>query len=243
MVWGIAMMLVAYSGGPPDGVTGAPGEGLCSNAGCHSGGDVTGMTVALSSPWVLNPGDTVSMFLTVTHPTALRWGFELTILDDQGNRAGALIVSDPTRTQLSSTASRDYLKHTASGTFTGQPDSAIWTFRWLVPALPQVTLYVAANAADNNGFPSGDAIFATAIPLTITAVTERPGSGPPRLVVVPGGLRVEGRRVRLLIFRPDGRKVADRVLAGGRVISLPRGVYTVIQRDEAHARVLRVVIP
>ncbi len=243
MVWGIVMMLVAYSGGPPDGVTGAPGEGLCSNAGCHGGGSTTGMIVTISYPQSLIPGDTAFMMVRIIHPTALRWGFELTVLDDQGNRAGELVVSDPTTTQLSSTGGRDYLKHTSSGTFAGQPDSATWVFGWVVPALPQVTLYVAANAANNNGSPTGDAILAASVPLTITAVAERPGSGSPRLVAVPGGLRVEGRRVHLLVLRPDGRKVADRMLSEGRVLPLQRGVYTVIQRDGSRPRVLRVVIP
>ena len=237
------LILLAYSGGPPDGVTGAPGEGLCSNAGCHSGGDLTGMAIRVDYPVSLIPGDTALMHLTLIHPTALRWGFELTILDDQGNRAGVLMVNDPASTQLSSIANRDYLKHTSSGTFAGQPDSVTWTFRWVVPALPLATLYIAVNAADNNGFPSGDAILATSIPLTITAVAERPGGREPRLVVIPGGLRVVGRQVRLLVLRPDGRKVAERMLPAGGVLPLRRGVYTVIQRDAPHSHVRRVVIP
>src|SRR5262245_48574578 len=71
--------------GPPLGFTGAPGEGTC--VGCHytfnqpnppnSGGkiEITGL------PANYTLGQSYTVTVMVSHPTARAWGFELTALD------------------------------------------------------------------------------------------------------------------------------------------------------------------
>jgi hypothetical protein len=89
----------------------------------------------------------------------LRWGFEFTPLN-----FGAVIITDATNTQQSSTGGKTYVKHTSTGTFAGTPDGPVsWSFDWTAPVNPpdSIIFYVAGNAANNNGGASGDYIYTT----------------------------------------------------------------------------------
>src|SRR6185369_17901019 len=106
-VWAIGFNLwpktvgAKISPGPPLGFTGAPGEGTC--VGCHytfnqpnppnSGGkvEITGL------PATYTPGQSYTVTIMLSHPTARAWGFELTALDAVGTSStvGALTVTTP----------------------------------------------------------------------------------------------------------------------------------------------------
>jgi len=162
-------LAVAYSGGPPDGKTGRPGEGTCND--CHSGVGSADSTelVGFVGGWY-QPDSLYSLTLSVRYVGQLRWGFELTVVDDSNHSTGQLIVADSTNTQYSPVAP-GYLKQTSAGTFPGTPGPTAWTFSWQAPAAGTgpVRFYWCANAADNNGASSGDIVCRDSLVLSEAA--------------------------------------------------------------------------
>jgi aldose sugar dehydrogenase len=156
----------AYSTGPPAGFTGAPGEFTCAE--CHvpeSAG--TGQTT-LTVPATYVPGQTyqISVHHFSNDPTRTRWGFELTALDDADTKAGDLHSTDNLTQVLDNSGplgTRQYIEHTATGTFQGQTGGVNWTFNWTAPSIDvgRVTFYVAGNQANGDGNTSGDFIHFT----------------------------------------------------------------------------------
>ena len=163
-----ALMLVACtafasSGGPPNGRTGAPGESTCTA--CHNSFPLnsgSGEITLAGLPDSYTAGQDYDLTMTLSDPDASRWGFELTFLDEAGDSMGDLVVTD-SGTQTSDQGSRTYLKQNSSGTSPGTTGSKSWTFSWTAPAegTGPMMLYVAGNAANNNGGTSGDRIYAT----------------------------------------------------------------------------------
>ena len=238
------LILIAYSSGPPNGVTGAPGEGLCSQLGCHSGGTQDG-TPSFFHTIPVNPGDTVLFTVQLADPDAQRWGFELTLIDSSGVTVGTFELLDATRTQMSTLNNRTYVKHTSLGTFAGQTDSASWDFRWIAPSNPvDVTVYIAYNGANGNGLPSGDAIYTLSVPIQVTAVQEKPRTRKLQFVVVPGGIRLVGEPTVVSVFEASsGRLHLRRALLPSEILRLPRGVYVLKPEGKAVSHPIRVVIP
>lgn len=239
--WMMVGLLMAYSSGPPNATTGAPGEGLCTA--CHGGGTTNDGTLTLVLPSTLVSGDTVDVTVVLTDGDARRWGFELTVIDDQGNRAGEMLVSDPANTQLASTATRDYLKHTSAGTYPGQLNQASWTFRWVVPAQSSATFHVAGNAANNNAMPSGDGIYAISVPVTITSVAEgrHPNVVSP-IRVIPGGIQAT-RSAILVVLNATGQRVNAVTLRSGERLLLNKGVYVLQVVSKRAPQRVRIFVP
>ena len=153
----------AFSSGPPPGYTRAPGEEPEACAECHlSPGDAGSGQIAITAPANYVPGQTYQ--ITVTHtnsdPTRLRWGFQLTALDPGDEKAGEL-TNTSVLTQIITGGpggNRQYIEHSASGTFIGQTGGASWTFNWTAPStdVGVVTFYAAGNHANNDANTSGD---------------------------------------------------------------------------------------
>lgn len=142
----------AFSGGPPDGKTGAPGEGTCND--CHDG---SGGTTTVSGPDTYVPGTAYTIEVEVADSSAMRWGFEAVVLDENGDQAGSVTITDPTNTQDSTSGGKTYVKHTSAGTFPGTGGSATWSFDWEPDAyVGIVTVYAAGNSANNDGSTTGD---------------------------------------------------------------------------------------
>jgi uncharacterized repeat protein (TIGR01451 family) len=186
----------AFSAGPPAGYTGAPGEEPEACAECHVPPDAGTGTISVTAPQTYVPGQTYP--ITVTHsnpdPTRQRWGFQLTVLDTSDQKAGELQNTSGLTQVLNNQgpgSARQYIEHTASGTFVGQSNGASWTFNWTAPAedVGPVTFYTAGNQANNDGNTSGDFIYRT-------FVASAPASSTPDFAidvspttrnVVPGG--------------------------------------------------------
>jgi uncharacterized repeat protein (TIGR01451 family) len=159
----------AFSAGPPPGYTRAPGEEPEACAECHvSSGNTGSGQISITAPSTYVPGQTYH--ITVTHtnsdPTRRRWGFELTALDTSDEKAGELQSINPALTQVITGGpggSRQYIEHTAGGTFINQTGGASWTFNWTAPStdVGVVTFYAAGNQANNDGNTSGDFIYFT----------------------------------------------------------------------------------
>src|ERR1043165_7554534 len=158
----------AFSAGPPAGYTGAPQEEPDACAECHVPPDAGTGHISITAPQTYVPGQTYQ--ITVTHvnadPTRLRWGFELTALDDSNSKAGELQnTSSFTRIRDNQGPgnNRQYIEQNSSGTFINQQGGASWTFNWTAPSttVGRVTFYVAGSQANNDGNTSGYFIYFT----------------------------------------------------------------------------------
>ncbi|MDX2001113.1 MAG: choice-of-anchor V domain-containing protein [Chitinophagales bacterium] len=144
---------------PPAGRTGAPSEGTCNAAGCHSGSSVVASSNEILFKEAPNldyteytPGDTVNLTVNIT--ASSKNGFEITCLDTADNMAGTFILTSTSTTTLQTSGGRQYVGHkNASGT-------NAWVFKWAAPAtnIGPVTFYIAANKANGNNASSGDVI-------------------------------------------------------------------------------------
>ncbi|MEZ4649230.1 MAG: choice-of-anchor V domain-containing protein [Candidatus Eisenbacteria bacterium] len=170
----IPTLASAYSSGPPDGVSGNPPfNANCTE--CHFSFDVNsgdGSLELLGLPAEYVPGQVYPLTVQLSDPGQVRWGFELTVLDDAdfALQGGQLQVTDPTNTQISldSETEADYLKHTFDGIFDGVSDGPVsWDFEWVAPGPEKnsVTFYVAGNAADGDFSLTNDYIYTTTITL------------------------------------------------------------------------------
>ena len=150
--------------------TGAPGEGLCID--CHSGSLVNeaGGSISIDgAPSSYVPGQAYTLTVTVRHISQQRWGFELIPLRSNNTMAGAITLTSQ-RTKAQPLNGKTYVSHDSEiqgqdGTFSGQPDSAMWSFTWTAPGATTgtVTFYAAGNAANRNGLNTGDKIYTTSI--------------------------------------------------------------------------------
>jgi uncharacterized protein (TIGR03437 family) len=182
-------LLLGYSTGPDAGLSGVPGENTCSA--CHTGGSGSG-SVKVTFPGAQNytPGVAQHLVVTVADPAQRRWGFQLTArMSSSTATSGGVFTPADGNTQLVCTTSAfrteqfgstcnnssayplQYIEHTSAGTHPGQTGSAQYSFTWTPPpnATGSIILYVAGNAANNDGTPSGDHIYTTKYTVTAAA--------------------------------------------------------------------------
>jgi len=221
-------LALAFSSGPIDGVTGAPGEGTCVQ--CHSTFPLNsgaGSLVVSGIGEMYTPGQAYTVSVTLADPDASRWGFELTALNAAGASVGNYTL--PAILQQSTTGNRTYVKHTSAGTFPGTPTSHTWEFTWNAPAAATgpVTFYVAGNAANNSNTNVGDRIYAASFAFPefdpqVAVGDELPvarllGNYPnpfnPRTVIAFSLPREQ--HVNLDVFTVDGRRVTT-LVSGAR---------------------------
>ncbi|MEP7338546.1 MAG: choice-of-anchor V domain-containing protein [Acidobacteriota bacterium] len=191
--------VLANLGGPPTGRTGAPNELTCSTSDCHLGSPVNGGggTLTISGfPATFSPNQDVDITITMAQSGRSRYGFQATIIDDQGRRAGTITNTESGRTQILQgvvgSNLRQYVEHTFNGTDVNPAgtNQGRWTFHWKAPAqgVGRITIYVAANAANDSGDQTGDLIYTRSAsgqliacaPITISPETvTNPTSGIP----------------------------------------------------------------
>jgi len=256
----------AYSDNPPDGHTGAPGEGTCRD--CHNSFPLNSGDGELTilAPAVFHPGVSYPITVVLSDPGQVRWGFECTPLT-----LGTCTLSDPVNTQLSLFQGKSYVKHTLAGNYTGDSGPVSWTFRWNAPAQDppaQVIFYAAGNAANSNGTTSGDFIYTTNFTSVFeaTGVEEHaPAARSARLGAYPNPFRLgtlisfeldAADAVSLTVFDPSGRRVAEllqeQVPAGRRIVHwdgraaggarAAAGVYLCRLQTSREDRFLRLVV-
>lgn len=261
----------AFSTGPFDGLTGAPGEGNCTA--CHATFPVNSGSgaVDLNLPAAYEPGTTYDVSVTLSDPDAVRWGFELTVLAVADTTfAGSLAPLDgSTQVSTGGAFGRTYVKQTLAGTLSGQTGSGTWTFAWTAPAAGtgDLAFHVAGNAANGNGFSSGDRIYTSAVDLAEAAGTFI-GVAPPAhaqlrnapnpfnpMTEVSFDLPRAGR-ARLSIFALDGRRVTvlhdGHLAAGGHAFpwrgvddrgrAVPSGTYLLRLEHAAGSATRRAVL-
>jgi uncharacterized protein (TIGR03437 family) len=152
--------------GPPTGRTGAPGELTCATSDCHNSFALNSGPGTLSItglPSTYTPNQEITITVTLNQSNRVRYGFQVTALDDQNRRAGEMSITEPARTlrAFSQTNGREYISHSSDGTTPNGSNQNSWTFRWKAPAqsVGRVTFYVAGNAANGSGSSVGDYIY------------------------------------------------------------------------------------
>ena len=117
-VWGVLVLFFAlsagsafaFSGGPPDGLTGAPTEGNCTQ--CHAGNNLNtaGGSLMLTIPETYEPNEVYTVVVNLSRTGQSKWGFEMTALNAEGARAGSFVIDEAGNTQLSEANSKQYIK-------------------------------------------------------------------------------------------------------------------------------------
>jgi uncharacterized protein (TIGR03437 family) len=171
-------------------LTGAPGDGVCTQ--CHSGTALNrgGGSVQIKLPGdaIYTPGVKQRIQVQVSDPAQKRWGFEFTarLASDLANgQAGALNTVDSNtqvmcvngrRAPCASDTVVQFITHTLAGTRLGTTNSVTFEFEWTPPStdLGKITLYAAGNAANGNNQDTGDHIYTTSVELTPAVLTPKP---------------------------------------------------------------------
>ncbi|NPA43388.1 MAG: T9SS type A sorting domain-containing protein [Chlorobi bacterium] len=166
------LFLMRYTGGPPAGYTGSPGDRNSCTA-CHAAANTYNPTVNLThnipaSGYV--PGATYQLTLSV-QSASRKHGFQLTAEDAQGQKQGTFQSLDA-NTQTA--GNNQYIQHTSAGT-----SQTSWTFNWTAPASSgtNVTFYAAVNATNADNTSNGDTpvLFNLSVQQAGVAADELPG--------------------------------------------------------------------
>ena len=181
--------VLANAAGPPPGSSGAPGERTCAASGCHS---ITTSTGSLSANFGTTqtyiPGVPQHIVITIQDPTAQRWGFQAAARAASNPRVTQAGDFEPTDTNTqvicddgstkpagqacAITPSFQYIEQTLMGTQAYTPTGVTYEFDWTppTPGVGNVTFYLAAEAANNDGTPAGDHLYTQTYTLTQTTV-------------------------------------------------------------------------
>lgn len=165
---GSSAFVVQYNSGVA-GKTGAPGENTCSE--CHGGGSSAASSISISStPSFTNneyiPGTTYTMQITVSASGFNNFGFGCEILTINNTNAGTMQNQGPGVKFLNAGAKKNAV-HTTKKNGVGTVN---FGFQWVAPQSGQATIYVAANAVNNNGQTNGD------FPLAPVSLVLTPGA-------------------------------------------------------------------
>jgi hypothetical protein len=177
-------MAWSYSSGPPDGVAGdPPNNANCTQ--CHGSFGVNsgdGLLQLMNMPAEYEPDSTYTLTINLEDDGQTIWGFEVTAILANGDRAGDLVPIDA-MVQVSSSGptDREYAKQTTAGNQRGSV-SASWEFDWTAPSSGsgQVDFYMAGNAGNWNGQTNGDFIYTISmnVPEQILGITDWPANTP-----------------------------------------------------------------
>ncbi len=155
-------VLIAYSTGPIDGVTGSPADGgkTCNQSTCHTGNFPLNNSVYFSISGIPSngyvPGTTYTITVAFSGLEGSTWGFEAMITDANNISSGTIVITNPIQTEKSG----NYVKHRFSGTF-----SSSWSFEWIAPStdVGVITIYAAGNQADGDERRSEDIIHTNSL--------------------------------------------------------------------------------
>jgi uncharacterized protein (TIGR03437 family) len=171
------VLLFAFSSGPPIRRTGAAVDGGQTCTACHqtyapANSDPRGRVTLLAGSYT--PGVKQLIWVTVEHPEARRWGFQLTarLASDETKPAGTFtptsairVRCDPTGADAPCNGALEFASHVRESTQAGTLGRGVFAVEWTPPASDagDVVFYAAGNAADGNGASSGDRIYTTSL--------------------------------------------------------------------------------
>lgn len=189
--------VVAYAKvtGPDAGYTNAPGDiGNCvfCHDTYHEANIGPGSVRMNGVPAVYNPGQQYTVAVIVQQGNRQRFGFQLTALDQNGGKAGALesLGSDTQVNEETGAGGRQYIEHTEPGTFPNGATSRTWQIRWTAPDtdIGTVRFWFAGNAANGDREIFGDYIYtSSASSDSPTSVVTVDLQSEPEGMVLPAG--------------------------------------------------------
>lgn len=196
----LPVSLLAFSTGPAIKRTGTIDGGLDCTA-CHrsfapANSDPRGsITIENLQPYV--PGVTQNLRVTVRHPEASRWGFQLTARFVTGGGALKAGSFTPTDAETKVTCDDGSLRGVPGPCPSNQlewiehadaPRSAAGTghtfaFQWTPPADENgdIMIYAAGNAADGNGANTNDRIYTTSVRIPLSSAAACPLTRRPQI--------------------------------------------------------------
>lgn len=162
----------ASSSGPSPSFTGAPNETNCTA--CHStfavnSGD--GEIEISGIPRNYLPGQQIPLTVTVNDSTGVLYGFQMTAVEGNGDRAGTFVVPSSGPVPIMQIVNgfvgnqnRQYIEHTIQGITPTTAGSKSWQFTWTAPSrrVGKIGFYAAGNAANSDSSSDGDMIYTTA---------------------------------------------------------------------------------
>ncbi len=164
------LALLSNASNPPNGRTGAPGDGNCQ--GCHNppSTSISGFLDITGVPSTIDPNTTYTLEVTteLASGAATRAGFQMVALDGNNDNAGTLSNAGPSST-ITTSGSRTYFEHSPSINFNGG-STVSWTVDWTSPAGPNnedITFYASTILANGNGNTSGDQMELTDVTGTL----------------------------------------------------------------------------
>jgi len=206
---------VAYAKitGPDAGYTNAPGDlGNCTS--CHDtfhDPNVGPGNVRVTGvPAVYNPGQQYTLGVVVQQNNRQRFGFQLTAIDQNGNKAGSLerVSADTQVNPVTGFGGREYIEHTEVGTFPNGANSRTWQIRWTAPStdIGTVRFWFAGNAANGDGANQNDYIY------TSSASSDSPTSAVTvSLQSQPGGMTLAAGSRYAVTWTVTGQSNIDNI--------------------------------
>jgi uncharacterized protein (TIGR03437 family) len=171
-----AALCLGYSNGLPIGSTGAAADGGRDCSSCHqmTVPDPRGKVTLEAGPY--QAGKPQRIRVTVTHPEAARWGFQLTAraLNDPGRPAGQFtptgevrVLCAPDGRDAPCGGEREFAAHRAQSTGAGAASGKTWEVEWTPPGeeVGRIRLYAAGLAANGDGRSGGDRTYTATMDL------------------------------------------------------------------------------
>lgn len=168
--FGYEKTVLASRFGPSPTFSGATGEANCTA--CHGSFPVnsgTGNITISGVPKRYTPGQEIPVTVRVSQEDAVRYGFQMTAIDSDGNKIGTYTLPStvPSPLELETgfvgLSERQYIQHTSNGVTPTEFGSKSWTFTFTAPAQRsgKIRFFAAGNGADGGGGTSGDYIYTT----------------------------------------------------------------------------------
>lgn len=220
----------SFSGGAPDGKTGAMGESTCID--CHGGAatvDPSAITTTIPMAGY-KPGATYEITVKAEEAGKMRFGFQA--------RASAGSLTAGADVQL--VGGGTYATHGLGATIAN--DSRTWTFEWTAPAAGtgEVTFNAAMLAANDDGSTAGDNVYSSELKVQEANTSSVKDFASAGMSVYPvpftntitlekGNQTFETATVS--IYTLQGKKVAEKVMSTASVSfntdGLAKGIYIV----------------
>ena len=180
--------IAASSMGPSPSFTGAPNESNCTA--CHSTFEAnsgTGSVVISGLPRNYLPGQQIPITVTVNDSLGVLFGFQMTAVEQDGDRAGDFVVPAASPVPIMQTVNgfvgeqnRQYIEHTVQGITPTVAGTKSWQFSWTAPArrVGKLSFFAAGNAANSDSTSDNDQIYTTsASVLSGSAIANFDGDG------------------------------------------------------------------
>ncbi|MGH9664212.1 MAG: choice-of-anchor V domain-containing protein, partial [Bryobacteraceae bacterium] len=177
----VPILLFAFSGVNPAGYTGAPADGGNTCASCHNtfgsaNSDPQGSLTIIVGDY--QPGAPQTIRLIIKHPTASRWGFQITArsVNNPAVAAGAFTATSDVTVVCASNAPApcagppEFAEDTLAP-ITGAGGSEEFDVVWNPPAseVGRIVFYAAAVAADGDGKPDNDRVYTASQTVSLSA--------------------------------------------------------------------------